>query len=93
MKNHAKPEKHQEKNKCLAPMQKSIAQCLQRTSEKNQLETAVKTAEVKLAGFLAEHNITMRASDHLVDVVKDIFKDSKTAQNISLGCTKATAIA
>lgn len=59
--------------------------------ENDQLETAVKTAEVKLAGFLAEHNIAMRASDHLVDVLKDILKDLKTAQNISLGCTKETA--
>lgn len=57
------------------------------------METAVKTAKVKLAGFLAEHNIAMRATDHLVDVIKDIFSDSKMAQNISLGRTKATAIA
>lgn len=53
----------------------------------------MKTAEVKLAGFLAEHNITMSASDHLVDVLKNIFKDSQTAQNLSFGRTKATTIA
>ena len=34
----------------------------------------------------------MRASDHLADVLKDIFKDSKIAQKINLGRTKATAI-
>lgn len=75
LKNHAKSKKHKEKNKCLVPAHKSITQCLQRTSEKAQLETAVKTAEVKLSGFLSEHNIAMRASDHLVDIIKDIFKD------------------
>lgn len=53
----------------------------------------MKTAEIKLAGFLAEHNIAMRSADHLVDVIKDIFKDSKTAQGLNLGRTKATAIA
>lgn len=84
---------HKEKEKILAPTQNSITQCLQRTSEKEKLEAAVKTAEVKLAGFLAEHNIAMRATDHLVDVIKEIFSDTKTAQNTSLGRTKATAIA
>ena len=74
LKNHNKSKKHKEKEKILAPTQKSITQCLQRTSEKEKL--------VKLAGFLAEHNIAMRATDHLVDVIKDIFSDSKTAQNI-----------
>ena len=93
LKNHSKSKKHIEKEKNLAPTQKSITQCLQRTSEKERLETAVKTAEVKLAGFLAEHNIAMRATDHLVDVIKDIFSYSKMTQNMSLGRTKATAIA
>lgn len=38
--------------------------------------------------LLTENQTQMRASDHLVD----IFKDSETAQNISRGCTKATAV-
>lgn len=53
----------------------------------------MKTAEVKLAGSLAEHNIAMRVTDHMVDVIKDIFKNSKTAQNMPLGRTQATALA
>ncbi|XP_064420253.1 E3 SUMO-protein ligase KIAA1586-like [Latimeria chalumnae] len=94
LKNHAKSNKHQEKSKCLAPTQKSIMQCTQvkPNPEKLKLETGIKTAELKLAGFLAEHNIAMRAADHLTDVLKDIFKDSNIAQNLSFGRTKATAI-
>uniref|UniRef100_H3BFK0 DUF4371 domain-containing protein n=1 Tax=Latimeria chalumnae TaxID=7897 RepID=H3BFK0_LATCH len=94
LKNHAKSNKHQEKSKCLAPTQKSITQCMQvkPNPEKLKLETAIKTAELKLAGFLAEHNIAMRAADHLTDVLKDIFKDSNITQNLSFGRTKATAI-
>lgn len=34
----------------------------------------------------------MKATEHLINVIKDILKDSQTAQNISLGSTKATAI-
>uniref|UniRef100_H2ZRS9 DUF4371 domain-containing protein n=1 Tax=Latimeria chalumnae TaxID=7897 RepID=H2ZRS9_LATCH len=94
LKNHAKLNKHQENSKCLAPTQKSIMQCMQvkPNPEKLKLETGIKTAELKLAGFLAEHNIAMRAADHLTDVLKDIFKDSNIAQNLSFGRTKATAI-
>lgn len=40
------------------------------------------TAKIKLAGFL--HSIAMRSTDHLVDVIKDIFTDSKTAQGLNL---------
>ncbi|XP_077077947.1 polymeric immunoglobulin receptor-like [Siphateles boraxobius] len=61
-------------------------------SESEQLDTAVKNAEIKLTGFMAEHNIALRTSANLVEVLKDVFKDSKTAQHMSLGRTKTTAI-
>lgn len=38
--------------------------------------TKHEVAEVKLCGFLAEHNIAFSAMDHLVDVLKDCFPDS-----------------
>ncbi len=41
---------------------------------------------------MAEHNVPLRISDHLVLVLKDIFHDSQIAQNITLGRTKTTAI-
>lgn len=89
LKNHSKAKRHKEKEKNLASTQRPITLCVQKTWEREKLETAVKTAEVKLAGFLAEH-ISSRVTDHLLDVIKDIFKDSKTAQNMSLGHTKGT---
>lgn len=85
-------QKVKKKVKCLAPNQVSIVQCWQQTNGKEKLETAMKADEIKLAGFLAEHNIAMRSADHLVDVIKDIFKDSKTAQGLKPGRMKATAI-
>ncbi|XP_051761679.1 uncharacterized protein LOC127518706 [Ctenopharyngodon idella] len=90
LKNHDKSKKHQDKKKNLAPAQRSIAHLLQKLSESEQLDTAVKNAEI--TWFMAEHNIALRTSDHLVNILKDIFKDSKTAQHMSLGCTKTTAI-
>lgn len=49
-------------------------------------------AEIKLATFMAEHNISFNTADHLVDVLKDIFPDSAIAQNITLKRSKATYI-
>ncbi len=42
------------------------------------LQTVVKKNKIKLAWIKAEHDTAMRSADDLVDVIKDIFKDSKT---------------
>jgi len=52
----------------------------------------VKSAEIKLCGFLAEHNISFLSSDHLTEILKPCFPDSIIAKNIQLKRTKATAI-
>ncbi|GBP33760.1 Target of rapamycin complex subunit lst8 [Eumeta japonica] len=53
----------------------------------------VQNAEVKLTGFLVEHNLAFKTVDHLTELLKSIFPDSKIAQQITLKRTKATAIA
>jgi len=52
----------------------------------------VKRAEIKLAVFFAEHNITFQAADHLISLLKDIYVDSKIAQDLSLTGKKCTDI-
>jgi len=37
----------------------------------------VKRAEIKLAAFLAEHNIAFCTADHLIPLLKDICTDPK----------------
>lgn len=66
LKNHEKSKKHQDKKKNLGPAQRSIAHLQQKSSESEQLDTAVKNAEIKQTGFMVEHNIALRTSDHLV---------------------------
>lgn len=56
------------------------------------LNTDVSKAEIKLSGFIAEHNVSFMAMDHLSDLLKEIFPDSKIAQEINLKRTKTTAI-
>ncbi|KAE8739206.1 hypothetical protein FOCC_FOCC015297, partial [Frankliniella occidentalis] len=50
----------------------------------------VKSAEIHLAAFFAEHNVAISVVDHLVPVMQKAFKDSKIAKDITLGRTKCT---
>ncbi|KAJ8964622.1 hypothetical protein NQ317_012440 [Molorchus minor] len=61
--------------------------------ENRPLDVQIKYAEIKLTGFLTEHNISFRCVDHLTDILKECFPDSKIAKNIKLHRTKATKIA
>lgn len=52
----------------------------------------MKIAEIKISSFFAEHNIALHLVDHLVPLLKDIFKDSKIAKDLQLHRTKCTNI-
>ncbi|CAH1099852.1 unnamed protein product [Psylliodes chrysocephalus] len=56
------------------------------------LQTQSKIAEIKITGFLTEHNISFNSADHLTSLIKSYFPDSKIAQGMSLGRTKAAQI-
>ncbi|CAG9772286.1 unnamed protein product [Ceutorhynchus assimilis] len=60
--------------------------------KKNATDSKVKRAELKLCGFLAEHNIAFLANDHLVPLLQDCFPDSNILKNVKLGRTKATGV-
>jgi len=52
----------------------------------------VKCAEIKLAAFIAEHNISIQTADHLIPLLKNIFTDSKIALDLSLNRNKCKNI-
>ena len=59
----------------------------------NPLESQVRRAEVKVTGFIAEHNIPLAVADHLGPLLKTYSKTySKIAENYACGKTKTTCI-
>ncbi|KAK5648347.1 hypothetical protein RI129_003239 [Pyrocoelia pectoralis] len=90
VKNHAKSAKHLLKIKAM-PTTSSVADLFKKkvdTSEDKQ----IKRAEIKLAAYLTEHNISFNSVDHLTSVIKECFPDSKIAKGIVLNRTKATQV-
>lgn len=61
-------------------------------SKKNEAKEQVSRAEIKIAALIAEHNLPMKLCDHLIPLLKDIFPDSKIAQELQMGRTKVTGI-
>lgn len=91
LKTHSNRQKHIEGMKKIASTNKQVSAMASFIQKKDP--PLVQIAEVKLSGFLVEHNLSFRTMDHMTELLKDIFPDSKIAQQISLKRTKATAIA
>ena len=53
---------------------------------------SVKEAELRLAAFLCEHNISFNVMDHLSELLPQIFPDSKIATSIKCKRTKSKCI-
>ena len=56
------------------------------------MSAKVATAEIRLSGFFVEHYVPFAQANHLVKVLKEIFPDSKIAQNMKMGKTKTSYI-
>lgn len=87
IKNHSKSTKHTQKMKSV--QKTSIVNML---NKPDTSQTQTKVAEIKITAFLAEHNISLNSADHLNNLIKSCFPDSKIAQGMSLGRYKATQI-
>ncbi|XP_072391432.1 zinc finger protein 862-like [Diabrotica undecimpunctata] len=55
-------------------------------------ETLVKQGELKLAVFIAEHDLSFKTMEHLPNLIKSICKDSEIAKEIKCSRTKTTEI-
>lgn len=86
---HAEGKKH-EKNMSAAKSSTSVSSFFDASKISHQ--NTVKTAEIKLSVFFAEHNVATHVIDHLTPLLKDVFTDSKICKDIQLGRTKCTEI-
>ncbi|XP_011405614.1 PREDICTED: uncharacterized protein LOC105313682 [Amphimedon queenslandica] len=58
----------------------------------DDISQKTKSAEIRMAAFLVEHNLPCQAMDHLSDLVTDIFSDSEIAKQFQSKHTKSRAI-
>lgn len=88
IKNHAKGEKHK-KNVLKKDQTRKVSDMFKAN---NQEEDQVRCAEIKIAALIAEHNLPIRLSEHLVPLMQSALPDSKIAKKLSMGRTKTTQI-
>ena len=58
----------------------------------SSINEQTRIAEIKLTGFLAEHNLPIASADHLTSLVRECFPDSKIAKLYACSHTKASCI-
>lgn len=56
------------------------------------VDKQVKEGEIRLSTFIAEHNISIKTSDHLVGLIKAVCPDSQISKKLTSNRTKCTAI-
>lgn len=72
--------------------QKSISTMLLNQTSAKRLEDKVKEAEIRIAGFLAEHNLPFSLMEHFPDFLRSVCSDSLIAKKIKCGPTKIKSV-
>lgn len=87
---HAKSQKHL---KALNSVQNVLQiNKMVSTMHTTNVEKLTKEAEIRLSMFITEHNISIRTSDHLVQLFKTICPESVVVKSMTCNRTKATSI-
>ncbi|XP_045492339.1 uncharacterized protein LOC123691815 [Colias croceus] len=89
IKNHMKSKIHLRK---YLAAQQSISTFMKKTDEIGTKAKATQALEIKLCGFLAEHNISSTTLNHLTTLLQSSVPDSEIINKMQMKSTKATAI-
>ena len=84
LKRHAQTKKHID----MVKTKKSTRSIADIMGPVDTLKKDTKVAELKFAMFVAEHNIPFQAMDHLTEVMRSAFPDSKIASEFTCKHTK-----
>nr|CAI5863198.1 unnamed protein product [Callosobruchus analis] len=88
---HGQTSKHKKAHQT-SSSQKSISTMFLDQSSEKRLEDKVKEAEIRIAGFIAEHNLPFCLIDHFPDLLRSVCSDSAIAKKIKCGPTKVKSI-
>ncbi|CAG4957687.1 unnamed protein product [Colias eurytheme] len=72
--------------------QQSISTFIKKTDEISTKAKASQAIEIKLCGFLAEHNISFTTLNHLTTLLQSSVPDSEIIKKMQMKSTKGTAI-
>ena len=89
LKRHVESELHQ-KSAAGASTSGSLPDFMDKVGSAKKTDQVDKS-ELLLAGFIAEHDLPMMLSDHLVPLIKNICPDSNIAKKMQSARTKTTA--
>ncbi|KAG0421420.1 hypothetical protein HPB47_002680 [Ixodes persulcatus] len=79
LKKHAERQGHK---KAMLGLQKQhlLTGFVQKKPQIDSMDDKVKVAEIKLSAFITEHTLSFKAMDHMGELVKMVFPDSKIAE-------------
>lgn len=89
IKNHMASKIHLRKPLAAQP---TISTFMAKNDENAAKAKATQALEIKLCGFVAEHNISFTTLTHLTTLLKSAVPDSEIIKNMQLKATKGTAI-
>lgn len=96
LKRHSEGTKHKNKLHNLASTsgmsQTKLTNLFSKDGNDSSFDSQVKQLEISLCGFIAEHNISYKAVDHLSNLLKKKVTDSKLIKNVNLSRTKARGV-
>lgn len=88
---HAETAKH--KKSCQSSTgQRDILAMFKGKDKGENIEAMVKQADLRISGFIAEHNLPFKLMEHLPDLLRSTCSDSAIAKKIRCGPTKVKSI-
>ncbi|CAG5028480.1 unnamed protein product [Parnassius apollo] len=80
------------KNSLKLQKQQKLTSMITSASNSQDTQIIAKTGEIKMACFIAEHNLFFNIASHLNKLICAVCPDSKIAEQLSMSRTKARAI-
>ncbi|RXG52149.1 hypothetical protein Avbf_06507 [Armadillidium vulgare] len=93
VKDHFNSKRHQIKEKARKQAStKTMQKFLNKSHSHSPLSKSITEAEIKIAAFIATHNLSFKTIDHLLPTLKSCFPDSAVCQGMNLKRKKCTSI-